>query len=275
LRFSEQTRMWKLSRTAQFCSALLAIALFFPQQPLFADEAATQSAGSFAAPAAFQSPISDAQSSTNTAAAIDNRAAAANLLAQNTTVTNEPAVSANTKSLAPIVRSDRSPPRLSPAAGKETSRSTTSGTQSLVTVLGSLGIVLGLFLVTMWLFRGSVPNSAQTLPLEVVEPLGRSPVAKGQQLQLFRFGGKLVLVSVSPTGVDTISEIVDPVEVDRLAGLCLRNGPLSSTQAFRTVLDSFAGRGASARSDSVDLRREGQTRAWARARGRSREDDDV
>ncbi len=268
--------MWQLNQTRRFCYAPLARSLLvLLQQRLVADDAAERGTGSFAAPAAFQSPVSDVRSSTNTAAAIENGPAVVNSPVANANTSSEASAPANSKLQLPIARDGRTAPRLPQSVGKENSGSKNSGTQSLVTILGSLGIVLGLFFVTMWLCRGSAPKSAQNLPAEVVEPLGRTSVAKGQQLQLFRFGSKLVLVSISPNGVDTISEITDPVEVDRISGLCLRNGALSSTQAFRTVLDSFAGRSDGERSGTSSRRARDQATSWERARGRSREDDDV
>ena len=63
-------------------------------------------------------------------------------------------------------------------------------------------------------------KSATLLPTEVVEVLGRAPLAGRQQMHLLRCGNKLLLVSVTPTGAETLTEVTDPVEVDRLSGLC-------------------------------------------------------
>ncbi len=268
--------MWQLPRTSQFCYALLAVALVvFSPGRLVADAAAEQSAGSFAAPAAFQSPVSDVRSTTNTAAAIDSGPAVARSPTAKANTASESPAPTNAKPQLPIARDGRSAPRLPQSVSKESNGSITPGSQSLVTILGGLGVVLGLFFVTVWLFRGNTSKGTHTLPSEVLEPLGRTAVVKGKQLQLLRFGSKLVLVSVSPNGIDAISEITDPVEVDRIAGLCLRSGHLSSTQAFRNVLDSFAGRSDGERSSTSSRRAPEQARSWGRARGRSREDDDV
>ena len=58
-------------------------------------------------------------------------------------------------------------------------------------------------------------------------------------MQLLRLGNKLVLIAVSPTGTDTLAEITDPVEVDRLTGYCYQGHPNSSTAAFHKVFKSF------------------------------------
>lgn len=118
-----------------------------------------------------------------------------------------------------------------------------SGLGSLGTLAGSLIIVLTLFFVVMWLMRRAAPQSVQLLPGEVVEVLGRAPLTGRQQMHLLRCGRKLVLVSVTPDGAKTLTEITDPEEVDRLAGLCQQTRPGSATAAFRQVFQQFAGGG--------------------------------
>jgi flagellar biogenesis protein FliO len=111
------------------------------------------------------------------------------------------------------------------------------GIDSLLTVAGSLGIVMGLFLVTMWCLRRGMPKAARPLPSEVVEVLGRVPLAGRQQMHLIRFGSKLVLAAVSPSGIDAVSEITDPIEADRLLGYCEQTRSSSATSSFRGILD--------------------------------------
>jgi hypothetical protein len=55
-------------------------------------------------------------------------------------------------------------------------------------------------------------------------------------MHLVRIGRKLLLISVTPTGAETLTEIADPQEVDHLAGLCQQNQPGSITQTFRSLL---------------------------------------
>jgi flagellar biogenesis protein FliO len=123
------------------------------------------------------------------------------------------------------------------AAATDTGSSLNRGLDSLMTVLGSMGIVLGLFVVTMWCLRRSGPKSGQALPAEVVEVLGRASLTGKQQMHLIRFGSKLVLVAASPDGIKTISEITESQEVDRIAGYCHEKAPYSATSAFRGILD--------------------------------------
>lgn len=114
------------------------------------------------------------------------------------------------------------------------------GVTSLVTAIGSLGLVLGVFFLIAWGMRRARPAGMTALPGEVFEVLGRAPMANRQQVHLLRCGNKLLLVCVTPTGTETLTEIVDPMEVDRLAGLCRQSQPGSATEAFRQVFKQFA-----------------------------------
>jgi flagellar biogenesis protein FliO len=108
--------------------------------------------------------------------------------------------------------------------------------QSLRTIGGSLAVVIALVLGMALLFRKVQPKGAGALPLEVIEVLGRSTLTKGQNLQLVRIGGKLVLLCVTAHGSETLTEINDADEVERLATLCRQSGPKSVSAAFRDVL---------------------------------------
>ncbi len=111
---------------------------------------------------------------------------------------------------------------------------------AIVTVAISLAVVLGLFWLCAWLMRRGMPSNAKRLPNEVVEVLGRAPLAGRQQMHVLRFGNKLLLVCASPSGVDTIGEITDPVEIDRLAGMCETQQSQSATAAFKQIFGQLA-----------------------------------
>jgi flagellar biogenesis protein FliO len=124
-------------------------------------------------------------------------------------------------------------PRHESATDKNSSGSRTVG--AVVSVVVSLAVVLGLFFAIAWLMRRGMPSSARRLPGEVVEVLGRTPLAGRQQMHLLRFGNKLLLVCASATGVDTIGEITDPLEIDRLAGLCAAQEATSASATFKQI----------------------------------------
>lgn len=112
---------------------------------------------------------------------------------------------------------------------------------AIVTVIVSLSIVLGLFGACAWLMRRGLPNTGRTLPADAVSVLGRAPLAGRQQMHLIRFGNKMLLVCVSPAGVDSLGEISDPAEIDRLAALCEQQQTTSATAAFKQIFNQIAG----------------------------------
>jgi flagellar biogenesis protein FliO len=99
---------------------------------------------------------------------------------------------------------------------------------------------MGLFFAIAWLSRKFAPAGTLSLPKEAVELLGHAPFAGRQQLRLLRVGNKLLLVAVSPAGLETLTEITDPTEVEHLLALCRRNRPGSSQAAFQQVLGQLA-----------------------------------
>jgi flagellar biogenesis protein FliO len=136
------------------------------------------------------------------------------------------------------------PPLPLPAAPHdESSSSGSSGPRALgaiASVLGSLVVVLGLFFVLAWIMRRGMPNNSRVLSSDVVQVLGRAPLAGRQQMHVLRFGNKLLLVCVSPSGVDTLGEITDPLEIDRIAGLCAQTEVHSATTAFKQIFGQLS-----------------------------------
>jgi flagellar biogenesis protein FliO len=128
---------------------------------------------------------------------------------------------------------------LSPPSGDSRPQRTPGSTQSLITLGGSLAIVVGLFLLVAWVMKRGMPKSASLLPREALEVLGRAPLTGKHYVHLLRCGNKMLLVSVTVAGVETLTEITDPVEVDRLSGLCQQSRRGSSTRAFQQVLSQF------------------------------------
>ena len=114
------------------------------------------------------------------------------------------------------------------------------GLPSLVTVGGSLAAVLGVFFLLVWVLRRAGPPGPAALPGEAFEVLGRAPLANRQQVHLLRCGSKLLLVSLTPSGAETLTEITDPSEVERLAESCRRAKTHGGTAVFRRVFEPLA-----------------------------------
>jgi flagellar biogenesis protein FliO len=131
-------------------------------------------------------------------------------------------------------------PSTNPQRLTQGSSSKNGGKRAATNVLGSLTVVLAAFFVLVWLSRKTAPKGLAPLPGEVFESLGRAPLTARQQLQLIRLGNKLVLLSVTPTGAETLTEITDADEVNRLAGLCQQGRSGSISETFRQVLSQYA-----------------------------------
>jgi flagellar biogenesis protein FliO len=113
-------------------------------------------------------------------------------------------------------------------------------TAAIGTVVSSLAIVLGLFAVLAWFSKRFAPAGSAALPKEAVELLGRAPLAGRQTMQLIRVGNRLLLVALSTSGAETLTEITDPVEVEHLAGLCRGGKSDSASASFSRVLSQLA-----------------------------------
>lgn len=150
------------------------------------------------------------------------------------------AASEGPQSLPPAT--DAQPLKLSPPQQRRGVERPDSPTPAgaLVTVLGSLGVVLGLFFAVVWFTRRALPKAAASLPTEAVEVLGRTPLSPRQNMHVIRFGRKLLLVSVTAAGAETLAELDNAEEVARISGLCQQNQQGSISQTFRQVLSQFA-----------------------------------
>jgi flagellar biogenesis protein FliO len=147
-----------------------------------------------------------------------------------------------------------------PSAPHSDIQKTSGGThtlEALFSVIVSLGVVLGLFFLIAWLMRRGLPSTATArLPAEVVDVLGRAPLAGRQQMHLLRLGNKLLLVCVSPTGVDTLGEITDAAEADRLAALCRSAKATGSNIVAKSFQQVFARTGSDPLRTSLASARE-------------------
>lgn len=141
----------------------------------------------------------------------------------------------------PIGDSDKSPRAVELPAEVPTA------TGSLLTVVSSLAIVLGLFLCVIWISRRGWPRRHCMLSKDVIDIMGRAPLAARQNLHVIKFANKLLLVAVTPEGAETLTEITDPDEILRVKALCERMHPGSNTSSFREILSGFGSESGSSK----------------------------
>ena len=109
----------------------------------------------------------------------------------------------------------------------------------VVSVIGSLLIVLSVFFILMMVVKKISPKGNRLLPKEAFEDLGRTFLTQKLQLHLLRLGNRLILVSVTPDGVSPITEVTDPDEVVPLLGMCRKLDENSSTELFRKMYSTL------------------------------------
>jgi flagellar biogenesis protein FliO len=114
-----------------------------------------------------------------------------------------------------------------------------SSKRAITTTVTSLGVVLGLFLLLVWVQRKSSGRGSMKLPGNVIETLGRAPLNGRQEMQLVRVGNKLLLLSVTANSAETLTEITDPDEIDRLSSICEHKHAGSIAASFREILSQL------------------------------------
>lgn len=147
------------------------------------------------------------------------------------------------------------PRRITRPARETEAGPTTSGSArktrapgSLWSVTGPLTLILIAVVVGAALWRRHGPGVTPGLPREAVDPLGRRPIDAKQSLLLVRVGSRILVLASTPAGLQTLSEVTDPVEVDLLTGLCKRQSSKLDGGVTDTVRNLFGGRAASAGS---------------------------
>jgi flagellar biogenesis protein FliO len=119
--------------------------------------------------------------------------------------------------------------------------------EAMYTTGTALAIVVGLFMLCVWALRRGARKSTVLLSSDVAQVLGRVPLAARQFAELVHIGNKLVLLSVTTGGAELLTEITDPVEVNRLLGICKQTDGRSSTaefdEMFRKLTDEAAPEG--------------------------------
>ncbi len=124
-------------------------------------------------------------------------------------------------------------PGTSDAAAKQTGWSAT---------IWPLLFVVGLIVFGARWLKSRAPETARGLPSEAFEILGRKVIDTRTSVMLARSGTRVLLLSLSPHGLQTLAEITDPVEIDCLAGLCrATQRDHSLVETFRSLLHKSSG----------------------------------
>lgn len=164
--------------------------------------------------------------------------------------TNQATMPGNFQPSSEVTASTNSPLSLKPRSSASANENTNApekranSFQSVLTMFTSLLVVLALFFGFMIMLKKANGGTTPDLPKDVFQVLGTSRVAGRHPLFLLRLGHKLVLVHAGSGEVQTITEVTDPAEVDRLCGSCEENQPNSLTQSFKQVLKNVTDGGS-------------------------------
>tara|TARA_R110002167_G_scaffold11575_8_gene50645 strand:- start:341 stop:1273 length:933 start_codon:yes stop_codon:yes gene_type:complete len=102
---------------------------------------------------------------------------------------------------------------------------------------GALLVVISIILVGAKLFKKHHPLGSAGLPREVMEVLGKKPLDARQTIHFVRCGSRILILGSSPAGLEMLSEVVDPVEVDLITGMCREDA--ESSRAANSFLNLF------------------------------------
>ncbi len=102
----------------------------------------------------------------------------------------------------------------------ETTPASSRSPNSIWVTVTSLGLVLVLIVLGAGLWKKHGPQVKNGLPQEAFQLLGKKALDQKNSIFFFRAGSKILIVSSGIDGLRTLSEIVEPVEVDYLTGIC-------------------------------------------------------
>jgi flagellar motor switch protein FliN/FliY len=122
---------------------------------------------------------------------------------------------------------------LTPRSAKSDGSETVPSRIGWSATLWPLLFIVGLIVVGARWLQSRSTNTARVLPSEVFEILGRKVIDTRTAVVLARSGTRVLLLSLSPHGLQTLAEITDPVEADCLAGLC------HATQRDQSLVETF------------------------------------
>ncbi len=145
------------------------------------------------------------------------------------------------------------PPRVLPEVllSSQSNATTTPATASPATLVTPgidwkvMGVIAAAFSAVV-LLRILSKRRDQTLPPDVFDVLGSGTLGGQHMVRIVRFGPKTLLVSVSNSGCQTLSELTDPEATRCIAAACRGLHPRLRPAEFRAT---SAGREAVARSE--------------------------
>lgn len=145
------------------------------------------------------------------------------------------------------------------AEGAASRKIGSTGSQVGFTVLALAGVLM-LILLLSRLLRKHMPMAAPNLSPEVLELLGRRMIDQRHAIHYLRVGERILIVGASLDGLRTLAEITDPVEVDRISGVCRTRSEAGVAHSFRMLLNRQGNGGERVNLDQRHRQRQQQRR---------------
>lgn len=163
---------------------------------------------------AASTPAASGSTFNSTASAVDDAASSAEA---------NPARTRESAAPLPLAPRSRGADALSQDKNSSTGR-------ALATIVSSLVVVVGILVGLAAAARRFRP-AVRVLPDEVFMHLGTTTLAGRQTIHLVRFGDKLMLIAATAAGLQSLGELTDSEEVERLSALCRprRSSPIASS----------------------------------------------
>lgn len=122
----------------------------------------------------------------------------------------------------------------------------------VVTTVSSLLVVLAVFGGMVWISRrfGSARTPAGALPDDVLRNLGSASIDAKTRITFLKVGQRILVIGQTPSGEpQTLSEITDPEEVERLANRCLGRPEIVGRRATYSAAGDYSAGGQPTRRD--------------------------
>ncbi len=119
--------------------------------------------------------------------------------------------------------------------GEDSARADSSFMNVTLELFLYLGAIVVLIVLILVFFKKIIPGSHRLFQSKVVEVLGRTYLAPKQGLFLVKLADHILVLGVTGSSINVLSEITNEEEVAKIKELTCRSRPESITAAFRSI----------------------------------------
>jgi len=127
------------------------------------------------------------------------------------------------------------------------------GLDGALNVIVSLAAVIALVALIVWALRRFAPRAVRMYSSDNLKVLSRTFLGPKQMVCIVKAPGKVLVVGATQQSVTLLSEISDPAEVERIAGLYEAASSKGASAAFREIIAGISGSRKKDRATREDL----------------------